>query len=176
MHCLRWTTSKRVHSLSYTMCLWIFLEFAVDTWIPATFAASGETTNRSSLQTAVLNLNNFSAGVSASWRHYEILTLMRSSVIQQRRSSQRRLAWIRLSSIRLTNWLTLQIAMRQVLTFDLKGGGELTVDSAISKVTLKSFNVRLNIQQWHASCITNEGGYVVWSSFDSTKSHLSFVC
>ncbi|WP_116871814.1 AsmA family protein [Vibrio splendidus] len=147
-------------------------EFAVDTWTTATFAASGEN-----------NQQKFSANGSAEFKlaegfaSYALRNIDLNAKFNDPTTS--------IDSVKLgldtfefdkVNQLTYAVLGKAAgLDLDLKGGGELTVDKAISKVTLNKLTLDSTFKGDTLPQSPMKVDMLSDLSFDLTKSHLSFV-
>ncbi|CAH7002426.1 AsmA protein [Vibrio chagasii] len=147
-------------------------EFAVDTWTTATFAASGEN-----------NQQKFSANGSAEFKlaegfaTYALRNIDLNAKFNDPTTS--------IDSVKLgldtfefdkVNQLTYAVVGKAAgLDLDLKGGGELTVDKAISKVTLNKLTLDSTFKGDTLPQSPMKVDMLSDLSFDLTKSHLSFV-
>ncbi|CAK3884708.1 AsmA protein [Vibrio crassostreae] len=147
-------------------------EFAVDTWTTATFAASGEN-----------NLQKFSANGSAEFKLAEGFASYALRNIDLNAKFNDPATSIDSAKIGLdtfefdkVNQLTYAVVGKAAgLDLDLKGGGELTVDSAISKVTLNKLTLDSTFKGDTLPQSPMKVDMLSDLSFDLTKSHLSFV-
>ena len=147
-------------------------EFAVDTWTTATFAASGEN-----------NQQNFSANGSAEFKLAEGFASYALRNIDLNAKFNDPATSIELAKIGLNafefdkvNQLTYAVIGKAAgLDLDLKGGGELTVDSAISKVTLNKLTLDSTFKGDTLPQSPMKVDMLSDLSFDLTQSHLSFV-
>lgn len=147
-------------------------EFAVDTWTTATFAASGEN-----------NQQKFSANGSAEFKLAEGFAsyALRNIDLNARFSDPAtsiESAKIGLDTFEFdkVNQLTYAVVGKAAgLDLDLKGGGELTVDKAISKVTLNKLTLDSTFKGDTLPQSPMKVDMLSDLSFDLTKSHLSFV-
>ncbi|CAH7483127.1 AsmA protein [Vibrio chagasii] len=147
-------------------------EFAVDTWTTATFAASGEN-----------NQQKFSANGSAEFKlaegfaSYALRNIDLNAKFNDPTTS--------IDSVKVgldtfefdkVNQLTYAVVGKAAgLDLDLKGGGELTVDKAISKVTLNKLTLDSTFKGDTLPQSPMKVDMLSDLSFDLTKSHLSFV-
>ncbi|CAH6810474.1 AsmA protein [Vibrio chagasii] len=147
-------------------------EFAVDMWTTATFAASGEN-----------NQQKFSANGSAEFKlaegfaSYALRNIDLNAKFNDPTTS--------IDSVKLgldtfefdkVNQLTYAVLGKAAgLDLDLKGGGELTVDKAISKVTLNKLTLDSTFKGDTLPQSPMKVDMLSDLSFDLTKSHLSFV-
>ncbi|CAH7062922.1 AsmA family protein [Vibrio sp. 070316B] len=147
-------------------------EFAVDTWTTATFAASGEN-----------NQQKFSANGSAEFKlaegfaSYALRNIDLNAKFNDPTTS--------IDSVKLgldtfefdkVNQLTYAVVGKAAgLDLDLKGGGELTVDNAISKVILNKLTLDSTFKGDTLPQSPMKVDMLSDLSFDLTKSHLSFV-
>ncbi|MEZ9894717.1 AsmA family protein [Vibrio lentus] len=147
-------------------------EFAVDTWTTATFAASGEN-----------NQQKFSANGSAElklaegFESYALRNIDLNAKFSDPATSIES-AKIGLNTFEFdkVNQLTYAVIGKAAgLDLDLKGGGELTVDSAISKVTLNKLTLDSTFKGDTLPQSPMKVDMLSDLSFDLTKSHLSFV-
>ncbi|MFA0013710.1 AsmA family protein [Vibrio lentus] len=147
-------------------------EFAVDTWTTATFAASGEN-----------NQQKFSANGSAEFKLAEGFASYALRNIDLNAKFNDPATSIESAKIGLNtfefdkvNQLTYAVVGKAAgLDLDLKGGGELTVDSAISKVTLNKLTLDSTFKGDTLPQSPMKVDMLSDLSFDLTKSHLSFV-
>ncbi|MEZ8879056.1 AsmA family protein [Vibrio lentus] len=147
-------------------------EFAVDTWTTATFAASGEN-----------NQQKFFANGSAEFKLAEGFASYALRNIDLNAKFNDPATSIESAKIGLNtfefdkvNQLTYAvIGTAAGLDLDLKGGGELTVDSAISKVTLNKLTLDSTFKGDTLPQSPMKVDMLSDLSFDLTKSHLSFV-
>ncbi|MFA0000912.1 AsmA family protein [Vibrio lentus] len=147
-------------------------EFAVDTWTTATFAASGEN-----------NQQKFSANGSAEFKLAEGFASYALRNIDLNAKFSDPATSIESAKIGLNtfefdkvNQLTYAVIGKAAgLDLDLKGGGELTVDSAISKVTLNKLTLDSTFKGDTLPQSPMKVDMLSDLSFDLTKSHLSFV-
>ena len=147
-------------------------EFAVDTWTTATFAASGEN-----------NQQKFSANGSAEFKLAEGFASYALRNIDLNAKFNDPATSIESAKIGLNtfefdkvNQLTYAVIGKAAgLDLDLKGGGELTVDSAISKVTLNKLTLDSTFKGDMLPQSPMKVDMLSDLSFDLTKSHLSFV-
>ncbi|MEZ9040378.1 MULTISPECIES: AsmA family protein [Vibrio] len=147
-------------------------EFAVDTWTTATFAASGEN-----------NQQNFSAQGSAEFKLAEGFASYALRNIDLNAKFNDSATSIESAKIGLNtfefdkvNQLTYAVIGNAAgLDLDLKGGGELTVDSAISKVTLNKLTLDSTFKGDTLPQSPMKVDMLSDLSFDLNKSHLSFV-
>ncbi|MDH5927406.1 AsmA family protein [Vibrio lentus] len=147
-------------------------EFAVDTWTTATFAASGEN-----------NQQKFSANGSAEFKLAEGFASYALRNIDLNAKFSDPATSIDSAKIGLNtfefdkvNQLTYAVIGNAAgLDLDLKGGGELTVDSAISKVTLNKLTLDSTFKGDTLPQSPMKVDMLSDLSFDLTKSHLSFV-
>ncbi|WP_261884664.1 AsmA family protein [Vibrio pomeroyi] len=147
-------------------------EFAVDTWTTATFAASGEN-----------NQQKFSANGSAEFKLAEGFASYALRNIDLNAKFNDPATSIDSAKIGLdtfefdkVNQLTYAVVGKAAgLDLDLKGGGELTVDSAISKVTLNKLTLDSTFKGDTLPQSPMKVDMLSDLSFDLTKSHLSFV-
>ncbi|MGF1824111.1 AsmA family protein [Vibrio splendidus] len=147
-------------------------EFAVDTWTTATFAASGEN-----------NQQKFSANGSAEFKLAEGFASYALRNIDLNAKFNDPTTSIESAKIGLNtfefdkvNQLTYAVIGNAAgLDLDLKGGGELTVDSAISKVTLNKLTLDSTFKGETLPQSPMKVDMLSDLSFDLTKSHLSFV-
>ncbi|OBT01052.1 cell envelope biogenesis protein AsmA [Vibrio tasmaniensis] len=147
-------------------------EFAVDTWTTATFAASGEN-----------NQQKFSANGSAEFKLAEGFASYALRNIDLNAKFSDPATSIESAKIGLNtfefdkvNQLTYAVIGNAAgLDLDLKGGGELTVDSAISKVTLNKLTLDSTFKGDTLPQSPMKVDMLSDLSFDLTKSHLSFV-
>ncbi|WP_086774987.1 AsmA family protein [Vibrio coralliirubri] len=147
-------------------------EFAVDTWTTATFAASGEN-----------NQQKFSAEGSAEFKlaegfaSYALRNIDLNAKFNDPSTSIES-AKIGLNTFEFdkVNQLTYAVIGNVAgLDLDLKGGGELTVDSAISKVTLNKLTLDSTFKGDTLPQSPMKVDMLSDLSFDLNKSHLSFV-
>ncbi|MEZ9479139.1 AsmA family protein [Vibrio splendidus] len=147
-------------------------EFAVDTWTTATFAASGEN-----------NQQKFSANGSAEFKlgegfaSYALRNIDLNAKFNDPATSIES-AKIGLNTFEFdkVNQLTYAVIGNAAgLDLDLKGGGELTVDSAISKVTLNKLTLDSAFKGDTLPQSPMKVDMLSDLSFDLNKSHLSFV-
>lgn len=147
-------------------------EFAVDTWTTATFAASGEN-----------NQQKFSANGSAEFKLAEGFASYALRNIDLNAKFNDPATSIDSAKIGLdtfefdkVNQLTYAVVGNAAgLDLDLKGGGELTVDKAISKVTLNKLTLDSTFKGDTLPQSPMKVDMLSDLSFDLTKSHLSFV-
>ncbi|MDH6025068.1 AsmA family protein [Vibrio splendidus] len=147
-------------------------EFAVDTWTTATFAASGEN-----------NQQKFSANGSAEFKLAEGFSSYSLRNIDLNAKFNDPATSIESAKIGLNtfefdkvNQLTYAVIGNAAgLDLDLKGGGELTVDSAISKVTLNKLTLDSTFKGDTLPQSPMKVDMLSDLSFDLNKSHLSFV-
>ncbi|MEZ8448363.1 AsmA family protein [Vibrio splendidus] len=147
-------------------------EFAVDTWTTATFAASGEN-----------NQQKFSANGSAEFKLAEGFASYALRNIDLNAKFNDSATSIESAKIGLNtfefdkvNQLTYAVIGNAAgLDLDLKGGGDLTVDSAISKVTLNKLTLDSTFKGETLPQSPMKVDMLSDLSFDLTKSHLSFV-
>ncbi|PMM03877.1 cell envelope biogenesis protein AsmA [Vibrio kanaloae] len=147
-------------------------EFAVDTWTTATFAASGEN-----------NQQKFSAEGSAEFKLAEGFASYALRNIDLNAKFNDPATSIESAKIGLNtfefdkvNQLTYAVIGNAAgLDLDLKGGGELTVDSAISKVTLNRLTLDSTFKGDTLPQSPMKVDMLSDLTFDLTKSHLSFV-
>ena len=147
-------------------------EFAVDTWTTATFAASGEN-----------NQQKFSANGSAEFKLAEGFASYALRNIDLNAKFNDPATSIESAKIGLNtfefdkvNQLTYAVIGKAAgLDLDLKGGGELTVDSAISKVTLNKLTLDSTFKGDTLPQSPMKVDMLSDLSCDLTKSHLSFV-
>ena len=147
-------------------------EFAVDTWTTATFAASGEN-----------NQQKFSAEGSAEFKLAEGFASYALRNIDLNAKFNDPATSIESAKIGLNtfefdkvNQLTYAVIGNAAgLDLDLKGGGELTVDSAISKVTLNKLTLDSTFKGDTLPQSPMKVDMLSDLSFDINKSHLSFV-
>ncbi|MCG9693139.1 AsmA family protein [Vibrio sp. Isolate22] len=147
-------------------------EFAVDTWTTATFAASGEN-----------NQQKFSANGSAEFKLAEGFASYALRNIDLNAKFNDPATSIDSAKIGLdtfefdkVNQLTYAVVGKAAgLDLDLKGGGELTVDKAISKVTLNKLTLDSTFKGDTLPQSPMKVDMLSDLSFDLTKSHLSFV-
>ncbi|MEZ8776514.1 AsmA family protein [Vibrio splendidus] len=147
-------------------------EFAVDTWTTATFAASGEN-----------NQQKFSANGSAEFKLAEGFASYALRNIDVNAKFNDPATSIESAKIGLNtfefdkvNQLTYAVIGNAAgLDLDLKGGGELTVDSAISKVTLNKLTLDSTFKGDTLPQSPMKVDMLSDLSFDLNKSHLSFV-
>ncbi|MEO9494423.1 MAG: AsmA family protein [Vibrio splendidus] len=147
-------------------------EFAVDTWTTATFAASGEN-----------NQQKFSANGSAEFKLAEGFASYALRNIDLNAKFNDPATSIESAKIGLNtfefdkvNQLTYAVIGKAAgLDLDLKGGGELTVDSAISKVTLNKLTLDSTFKGDTLPQSPMKVDMLSDLSFDLNKSHLSFV-
>ncbi len=147
-------------------------EFAVDTWTTATFAASGEN-----------NQQKFSANGSAEFKLAEGFASYALRNIDLNAKFNDPATSIDSAKIGLNtfefdkvNQLTYAVVGKAAgLDLDLKGGGELTVDKAISKVTLNKLTLDSTFKGDTLPQSPMKVDMLSDLSFDLTKSHLSFV-
>ncbi|MEZ8223283.1 AsmA family protein [Vibrio splendidus] len=147
-------------------------EFAVDTWTTATFAASGEN-----------NQQKFSANGSAEFKLAEGFASYALRNIDLNAKFNDPATSIESAKIGLNtfefdkvNQLTYAVIGNAAgLDLDLKGGGELTVDSAISKVTLNKLTLDSTFKGDTLPLSPMKVDMLSDLSFDLNKSHLSFV-
>ncbi|MEZ8579122.1 AsmA family protein [Vibrio splendidus] len=147
-------------------------EFAVDTWTTATFAASGEN-----------NQQKFSANGSAEFKLAEGFASYALRNIDLNAKFNDPATSIESAKIGLNtfefdkvNQLTYAVIGNAAgLDLDLKGGGELTVDSAISKVTLNKLTLDSKFKGDTLPQSPMKVDMLSDLSFDLNKSHLSFV-
>ncbi|MEZ8315069.1 AsmA family protein [Vibrio splendidus] len=147
-------------------------EFAVDTWTTATFAASGEN-----------NQQKFSANGSAEFKLAEGFASYALRNIDLNAKFNDPATSIESAKIGLNtfefdkvNQLTYAVIGNAAgLDLDLKGGGELTVDSTISKVTLNKLTLDSTFKGDTLPQSPMKVDMLSDLSFDLNKSHLSFV-
>ncbi|MEZ9700541.1 AsmA family protein [Vibrio sp. 10N.261.46.E12] len=147
-------------------------EFAVDTWTTATFAASGEN-----------NQQKFSANGSAEFKLAEGFASYALRNIDLNAKFNDPATSIESAKIGLNtfefdkvNLLTYAVIGKAAgLDLDLKGSGELTVDSAISKVTLNKLTLDSTFKGDTLPQSPMKVDMLSDLSFDLTKNHLSFV-
>jgi AsmA protein len=147
-------------------------EFAVDTWTTATFAAYGEN-----------NQQKFSANGSAEFKLAEGFASYALRNIDLNAKFNDPATSIESAKIGLNtfefdkvNQLTYAVIGNAAgLDLDLKGGGELTVDSAISKVTLNKLTLDSTFKGDTLPQSPMKVDMLSDLSFDLNKSHLSFV-
>ncbi|MEZ9322658.1 AsmA family protein [Vibrio sp. 10N.286.51.E5] len=147
-------------------------EFAVDTWTTATFAASGEN-----------NQQKFSAQGSAEFKLAEGFASYALRNIDLNAKFNDPATSIESAKIGLNtfefdkvNQLTYAVIGNAAgLDLDLKGGGELTVDSAISKATLNKLTLDSTFKGDTLPQSPMKVDMLSDLSFDLNKSHLSFV-
>lgn len=147
-------------------------EFAVDTWTTATFAASGEN-----------NQQKFSANGSAEFKLAEGFASYALRNIDLNAKFNDPATSIDSAKIGLDTFefdkvsqLTYAVVGKAAgLDLDLKGSGELTVDSAISKVTLNKLTLDSTFKGDTLPQSPMKVDMLSDLSFDLTKSHLSFV-
>ncbi|MGB1280990.1 MAG: AsmA family protein, partial [Vibrio cyclitrophicus] len=147
-------------------------EFAIDTWTTATFAASGEN-----------NQQKFSAEGRAEFKlaegfaSYALRNIDLDAKFNDPTTSIES-AKIGLNTFEFdkVNQLTYAVVGNAAgLDLDLKGGGNLTVDSAISKVTLNKLTLDSTFKGETLPQSPMKVDMLSDLSFDLTKSHLSFV-
>lgn len=147
-------------------------EFAVDTWTTATFAASGEN-----------NQQKFSANGSAEFKLAEGFVSYALRNIDLNAKFNDPTTSIDSVNVGLdtfefdkVNQLTYAVVGKAAgLDLDLKGGGELTVDKAISQVTLNKLTLDSTFKGDTLPQSPMKVDMLSDLSFDLTKSHLSFV-
>ncbi|WKY58948.1 AsmA family protein [Vibrio sp. SNU_ST1] len=147
-------------------------EFAVDTWTTATFAASGEN-----------NQQKFSANGSAEFQLAEGFASYALRNIDLNAKFNDSATSIESAKIGLNtfefdkvNQLTYAVIGNAAgLDLALKGGGDLTVDSAISKVTLNKLTLDSTFKGETLPQSPMKVDMLSDLSFDLTKNHLSFV-
>ncbi|UPR51234.1 AsmA family protein [Vibrio cyclitrophicus] len=147
-------------------------EFAVDTWTTATFAASGEN-----------NQQKFSAEGSTEFKLAEGFASYALRNIDLNAKFNDPATSIESAKIGLNtfefdkvNQLTYAVVGNAAgLDLDLKGGGELTVDGAISKVTLNKLTLDSTFKGDTLPQSPMKVDMLSDLSFDLTKSHLIFV-
>ncbi|MCG9551965.1 AsmA family protein [Vibrio sp. Isolate31] len=147
-------------------------EFAVDTWTTATFAASGEN-----------NQQKFSAEGSAEFKLAEGFASYALRNIDLNAKFNDPATSIDSAKVGLdtfefdkVNQLTYAVVGKAAgLDLDLKGGGELTVDKAISKVTLNKLTLVSTFKGDTLPQSPMKVDMLSDLSFDLNKSHLSFV-
>ena len=147
-------------------------EFAVDTWTTATFAASGEN-----------NQQKFSAKGSAEFKLAEGFVSYALRNIDLNAKFNDPTTSIDSVNVGLdtfefdkVNQLTYAVVGKAAgLDLDLKGGGELTVDKAISQVTLNKLTLDSTFKGDTLPQSPMKVDMLSDLSFDLTKSHLSFV-
>ncbi len=147
-------------------------EFAVDTWTTAIFAASGEN-----------NQQKFSANGSAEFKLAEGFASYALRNIDLNAKFNDPATSIESAKIGLNtfefdkvNQLTYAVVGKAAgLDLDLKGGGDLTVDSAISKVTLNKLTLDSTFKGDTLPQSPMKVDMLSDLSFDLNKSHLSFV-
>ncbi|KZX63690.1 cell envelope biogenesis protein AsmA [Vibrio sp. HI00D65] len=147
-------------------------EFAVDTWTTATFAASGEN-----------NQQKFSASGSAEFKLAEGFVSYALRNIDLNAKFNDPTTSIDSVNVGLdtfefdkVNQLTYAVVGKAAgLDLDLKGGGELTVDKAISQVTLNKLTLDSTFKGDRLPQSPMKVDMLSDLSFDLTKSHLSFV-
>ncbi|MEZ8841021.1 AsmA family protein [Vibrio splendidus] len=147
-------------------------EFAVDTWTTATFAAYGEN-----------NQQKFSANGSAEFKLAEGFASYALRNIDLNAKFNDPATSIESAKIGLNtfefdkvNQLTYAVIGNAAgLDLDLKGGGELMVDSAISKVTLNKLTLDSTFKGDTLPQSPMKVDMLSDLSFDLNKSHLSFV-
>ncbi|KAB0464557.1 MULTISPECIES: AsmA family protein [Vibrio] len=147
-------------------------EFAVDTWTTATFAASGEN-----------NQQKFSANGSAEFKLAEGFASYALRNIDLNAKFNDPATSIDSAKIGLdifefdkVSQLTYAVVGKASgLDLDLKGSGELIVDSAISKVTLNRLTLDSTFKGDTLPQSPMKVDMLSDLTFDLTKSHLSFV-
>ncbi|NOI00152.1 AsmA family protein [Vibrio kanaloae] len=147
-------------------------EFAVDTWTTATFAASGEN-----------NQQKFSANGSAEFKLAEGFSSYALRNIDLNAKFNDPATSIDSAKIGLDTFefdkvsqLTYAVVGKASgLDLDLKGSGELIVDSAISKVTLNRLTLDSTFKGDTLPQSPMKVDMLSDLTFDLTKSHLSFV-
>ena len=147
-------------------------EFAVDTWTTATFAASGEN-----------NQQKFSANGSAEFKLAEGFVSYALRNIDLNAKFNDPTTSIDSVNVGLdtfefdkVNQLTYAVVGKAAgLDLDLKGGGELTVDKAISQVTLNKLTLDSTFKGDTLPQSPMKVDMLSDLSFDLTKNHLSFV-
>ena len=147
-------------------------EFAVDTWTTATFAASGEN-----------NQQKFSANGSAEFKLAEGFASYALRNIDLNAKFNDPATSIDSAKIGLDTFefdkvsqLTYAVVGKASgLDLDLKGSGELIVDSAISKVTLNRLTLDSTFKGDTLPQSPMKVDMLSDLTFDLTKSHLSFV-
>ena len=164
---------KQASSLTKLYDVYLNLsEFAVDTWTTATFAASGEN-----------NQQKFSANGSAEFKLAEGFASYALRNIDLNAKFNDPATTIESAKIGLdtfefdkVNQLTYAVVGKAAgLDLDLKGGSELTVDKAISKVTLNKLTLDSTFKGDTLPQSPMKVDMFSDLSFDLTKSHLSFV-
>ncbi|MDK9736650.1 AsmA family protein [Vibrio sp. D404a] len=147
-------------------------EFAAETWTTATFSASGEN-----------NQQKFSADGSAEFKlakgftSYVLRNIDLDATFSDP-STKIESAKIGLDAFefdKVSNLTYSVVGQAADMELDLKGSGELTVDSAISKVVLNKLTLDSTFKGAALPQSPMKVDMLSDLSFDLTKSHLSFV-
>ena len=147
-------------------------EFAAETWTTATFSASGEN-----------NQQKFSADGSAEFKlakgftSYALRNIDLDATFSDP-STKIESAKIGLDAFefdKVSNLTYSVVGQAADMELDLKGSGELTVDSAISKVVLNKLTLDSTFKGAALPQSPMKVDMLSDLSFDLTKSHLSFV-
>ena len=147
-------------------------EFAADTWTIATFSASGENNQQKFSAQGSADLKLAKGFASYALRNIDLNTTFSDP------STQIESAKIGLDTFEFdkVNNLTYSVVGNAAdMELDLKGAGELTVDSAISKVVLNKLTLDSTFKGDALPQSPMKVDMLSDLSFDLTKSHLSFV-
>jgi len=147
-------------------------EFAVDTWTTATFAASGENNQQTFSATGSADFKLAQGFASYALRNIELDAAFNDP------STSIESAKVGLDTFEFdkVNQLSYAITGQAAgLDLDVKGDGELTVDSAISKVTLNKLTLDSTFKGETLPQSPMKVDMLSDLSFDLAKSHLSFV-
>ncbi|MFA0570350.1 AsmA family protein [Vibrio gallaecicus] len=147
-------------------------EFAEDTWTTATFAASGENNQQTFSATGSADFKLAQGFASYALRNIELDASFNdpSTSIE---SAKIGLDTFEFDKVNQLSYAV--IGQAADLELDMKGGGELTVDSAISKVTLNKLTLDSTFKGDTLPQSPMKVDMLSDLSFDLGKSHLSFV-
>ncbi|WP_194438759.1 AsmA family protein [Vibrio fluminensis] len=160
-------THTKLYDVSLTLT-----EFALDAWSKADFAMKGETNQQKFAAQGTAELK-----LMTGFTQYELKNISFDASYSDA-SNKIESASIQLDTFAFDQANNLKYAVKGTvadLALDLKGGAQLTVDKAISKVTMKQLGLDATFE---GAALPQSPMKVDMASdltFDLTKNHLSFV-
>ncbi|WP_114765713.1 AsmA family protein [Vibrio rhodolitus] len=160
-------THTKLYDVSLTLT-----EFALDAWSKADFAMKGETNQQKFAAQGSAELK-----LATGFTQYELKNISFDASYSDA-SNKIDSASIQLDTFAFDQVNNLKYAVKGTaadLALDLKGGAQLTVDKAISKVTMKQLALDATLEGAALPQSPMKIDMASDLSFDLTKSHLSFV-
>ncbi|GAK86573.1 A/G-specific adenine glycosylase [Vibrio ponticus] len=160
-------THTKLYDVSLTLT-----EFALDAWSKADFAMKGETNQQKFAAQGSAELK-----LATGFTQYELKNISFDASYSDA-SNKIDSASIQLDTFAFDQVNNLNYAVKGTaadLALDLKGGAQLTVDKAISKVTMKQLALDATLEGAALPQSPMKIDMASDLSFDLTKSHLSFV-